>query len=149
MTRFVVMDPPSRRPAGETVFVRDRFSWLALLFPFVWLLWNRLWLATIGFVSASAALAFAFRASGSGYTQFAILALCALVALEGPAWRLAKLRRLGYTEAAILNADSLDDAERIYADGAANEAPTRSMALTPAGRQAARAVRTLLDPIGG
>jgi len=149
MTRFVVMDPPSRRPAAETVFVRDRFSWLALLFPFVWLLWNRLWLATIGFVAASAAVAFAFRAFGSGYTQFAILALCALVALEGPAWRLAKLRRLGYTEAAILNADSLDDAERIYADGAANEAPTRPMALTPAGRQAARAVRTLLDPIGG
>jgi hypothetical protein len=149
MTRFVVMDPPSRRPAAETVFVRDRFSWLALLFPFVWLLWNRLWLATIGFVAASAAVAFAFRALGSGYTQFAILALCALVALEGPTWRLAKLRRLGYTEAAILNADSLDDAERIYAEGAANEAPARPMALTPAGRQAARAVRTLLDPIGG
>ena len=75
--------------------------------------------------------------------------LCALVALEGPAWRIAKLRRLGYTETAILNADRLDDAERIYAEGAAKEAPARHIALTPAGRQAARAVRTLLDPIGG
>ena len=85
MTRFVVMVPPSRLPAAEAVFVRDRFSWLAFLFPFVWLLWNRLWLATLGFVAASAAVAFAFRAVGSGYGQFAILALCALVALEGPA----------------------------------------------------------------
>ena len=50
MTRFVVMDPPARLPAADAVFVRDRFSWLAFLFPFVWLLWNRLWLATLGFV---------------------------------------------------------------------------------------------------
>ncbi len=149
MTRFVVMDPPSRLPAAEAVFVRDRFSWLAFLFPFVWLLWHRLWLATVGFVAASAAMAFAFRAVGSGYGQFGVLALCALVALEGPAWRIAKLRRLGYTEAAILNADGLDDAERIYAESVAEAAPVRRMALTPAGRQASRAVRTLLDPIGG
>lgn len=149
MTRFVVMDPPSRLPAAETVFVRDRFSWLAFLFPFVWLLWNRLWLATLGFVVAAAAIGFAFRAVGSGYGQFAILALCALVALEGPAWRIAKLRRLGYAETAILNADGLEDAERIYADRAAQETPAPRLALTPAGRQAARAVRTLLDPIGG
>ncbi len=53
MAQFVVLEPtgaeafqerrePALRPK-RAVFVRDGFSILALVFPFVWLLMQRLW----------------------------------------------------------------------------------------------------------
>ncbi len=53
MAQFVVLEPTGAEafpgeagtgsPSEKAVFVRDGFSILALVFPFVWLLMQRLW----------------------------------------------------------------------------------------------------------
>jgi hypothetical protein len=54
---FIVMAPPQTEdpdPASEAermVFVKDGFSLAALLVPFLWLLWNRMWLPLLAYIA--------------------------------------------------------------------------------------------------
>jgi hypothetical protein len=49
MTSYLVLEAPTGpdRDHKTTRFVADRFSWLALIFPWIWLASNRLWLAAL------------------------------------------------------------------------------------------------------
>ncbi|TKT82790.1 DUF2628 domain-containing protein [Aquamicrobium sp. LC103] len=115
MASYVVMEPPSRGPDDQAVIVRDGFHVFAFLAPFLWLLWHRLWIeAAIALV-----VAMAFGALGSvaglGATGAALSLLVSIyVGVEGPALKLAALRRRGWRDWGAVEADGREDAEIRY-----------------------------------
>lgn len=145
MAVYVVME---RADAGRdrAVFVRDGFTVIGFLLPFLWLLWHRLWIE--GALAIGAALLLA-AAENSGI-PFAVLApllsilVSIYVGLEGSALRLAAMRRRGFVDRGVVEADSLGDAEVRYFAGlrpvgttavvpvAAAPSPARSAMAGPA-----------------
>ena len=101
MTLYSVYEPPSKArdpedQAEALVFVKEGFSWPALLVPGLWLLYQRMWLELILFVALFALLASIFGSSDQGQTLFGWLsvALIALFAFEPNDLRRAALERL-------------------------------------------------------
>lgn len=118
MAAYVVMERPDEG-REKAVFVRDGFTVIGFLLPFVWLLWQRLWIE--GALAIGAALLLA-AAEGSGvfFTVAAPLVsilVSIYVGLEGSALRIAALRRRGYVDRGVVEADSLGDAEVRYFAG--------------------------------
>jgi len=113
MASYVVMQRRSGAPSRpDTTFVRDEFSFPALIVPLVWLVWHRLWFAALMLLLVSAGIGMAGEYIAPGAAMFfAGLVVSVYVALEGPAWRLARFRRLGYSEVGAVIASNLDDAE--------------------------------------
>ena len=111
------MQPPvarAKRDRGRSCATAFRFSPSCV--PPLWLLWHRLWI--------EAALAFAvlmLGAAGSGETADSAsppalsLLVSIFVGLEGTALRIAALRRRGWRDWGVVDADTLDDAETRYA----------------------------------
>ncbi len=117
MASWIVMEKP-RDPQGaqDIAFIRDGFSFLAFLFPPLWLLWNRLWI--------EAALAFAALLGGAALERVTGLGLAApllsllvslFVGLEGNGLRVNALLRRGWSILTVIEADDLTDAETRYA----------------------------------
>ncbi len=116
MTSYVVMIPPGGDPRGErTRFIRDGFAFIAFVLPVVWFLWNRLWLWAALYLLLFVATGYVAEEAGFGWPM-TIASLCASIfaALEGPALRVAKLRRLGWTDAAAFEAPDHATAEEMY-----------------------------------
>lgn len=113
MASYVVLE--RRAVSGsrpETAFVRDEFSFLALLVPLVWLLWHRLWFAALMLLLVSVGIGLTGEYLLPGpVAGLAALAVNVFVALEGPAWRIARCRRNGFAEVGTVVARDLDDAE--------------------------------------
>ena len=151
MATFLVLIPPGAKSRTEGArIVRDRFSWLALVLPVIWLLWHRAWLA--------AALAFAVQALGSAVADHPVfglagLGLCLatslLVALEGPSMVVAGLERRGWTIDAVIAADDRETAEEIYyMETPAGEAETRDSVCLPASETSVRRHAPMLGLVG-
>jgi hypothetical protein len=117
---YLVFEPPggarTLEAAERVVFLREKFSWPALLFTPIWLLWNRLWLGFLGWVISTAAIAFAMRALGlMEYAGFAAAAIPSLIAgFEATALKRRKLLHRGFREVAAVVAEDLDTAERRF-----------------------------------
>ncbi len=121
MTLYSVYEPPSdvRDPeerAEGLVFVKDGFSWPALLVPGFWLLYQRMWLELIAFVALFALLGWVFGSSDLGQTLFGWLgaALVVLFAFEANDLRSAALERQGYRETGTAIGSSVDAAELAF-----------------------------------
>lgn len=115
MADWVILEPPAERTDRDIVFIRDNFRWLGFLVPPLWLLWHRLWLeALVAFAVLIGINAVA--ASGLVAPIFGWLSVIVslFVGLEGPAMRVAGLRRRGYAETMAVTADNLDEAEIRY-----------------------------------
>ncbi|MGQ3673638.1 DUF2628 domain-containing protein [Xanthobacter sp. TB0136] len=116
---FTRNDPGSADDAADrVVFVRDRFSWLALIFTPIVLLWHGLWLAFILFMALAAGLqALVFIAGIPPMVPPIILAGASLlVALDLAGLRARKLVRQGYDEETVISAPSLVEAEQRFFD---------------------------------
>jgi hypothetical protein len=121
MASFVVME---RRAAGgetDVEFVRDGFHLLAFLVPFFWFLFHRMWIeaaAVLVLVSC-----FAVLTSWAGYPAHWPLSLLVSIfaGLEAPALRLAAMRRAGWRDAGLVEADDYFAAETRYAAGTSGE----------------------------
>ncbi len=62
--------------AADLRFVKEGFSWLALFFPLLWLLFNRMWLVLLGWLAVGIALAAVsnfWPAAEGGVTVVALL----------------------------------------------------------------------------
>lgn len=130
MARFVVLEPDTGS-ADAAVFVRDGFHVLALVLPFVWLLFQRLWFEAFAVLGVSLLLGLAGGFFGIGHAVPLLSLLVGLfVALEGPQWKIARLVRKGFRICAALEAADLDEAEIRYFTGrAAPEAAPAKMPL--------------------
>ena len=139
---------PEGTPSEAARFVRDAFAKWAVLFPYLWLFRHGLWifgLLTLGLWLATGALAEAtgLRVAGG---ILPILLGC-LVALEGPSLRAWKLRRKGYREKAVVEAEDEDEAPILYYAGGDRPPVTRETSDPPpfVGRPVGPAT-SLLDP---
>jgi Protein of unknown function (DUF2628) len=106
------------RATDRFVFVRDGFRFWAMLFGPLWLLWNRLWLATLGWIVVVAALHFGLRALGAGrlavWSGDVMIAL--LMGFEAVSLQRWTLSRRDWRQLDIVVADDEDTAERRFFD---------------------------------
>lgn len=116
------MEPPRATGAETGVqaeIVRDGFALLAFIAPLLWLLWYRLWLEAILVFLAAAVIATLGNFTGLGAVLPVLsLLVSAYIGIEGQAMRLARLRRLGWREAAVIEAGNKAEAEIRYFSGA-------------------------------
>src|SRR5690606_28192207 len=105
MASYVVMEPPTHESDGA-VLVRDGFHWLAFLVPVIWLPANRLWLEALAFVGAAIVLgALGSFAGWNNVVTVASLMLALLIGLEASTLKIASLRRRGWREWGVVEAD--------------------------------------------
>jgi hypothetical protein len=127
MASFVVMESPERKagtPEERIEVIRDGFSFLALLFPFFWLLWHRLWVEAILVLSAGAAAAVIGSWPQYEFMSSALAVLISIfVGLEGNNMRILRLRRRGWRETAVIEAGSRASAEMRHIIETHNTAP--------------------------
>lgn len=115
MAQFVVLEPAGTQSSEKAVFVRDGFYTLALILPVVWLLSQRLWFEAIAALGVTILLGVAGAALGiSNAVPLITLLFSLFVALEGANWKIAKLKRQGYVEKAVVDASDLEEAEIRY-----------------------------------
>ena len=103
MTLYSVYEPPGEaldpeERAEALVFVKEGFSWPALLVPGLWLLYQRMWLELVLFVALFAVLGWVFDPSGDqAQTLFgwSSVAIVVLFAFEANDLRGAALERRG------------------------------------------------------
>ena len=119
--------------SDKTVFVRDGFYVLALILPFVWLLFQRLWFEAFAVLGITVLLGFAGAYFGIADAVPLLTILVSLfVAFEGASWKIAKLKRQGYTERAAIDAVDLEEAEIRYFYGRDVPETARAQTLAPA-----------------
>jgi Protein of unknown function (DUF2628) len=108
----------AQHAADRFVFVRDGFHFWAFLLGPLWLAWNRLWLALIGYILMIAAVEVALSQLrvGAG-ARFALMLLIALLmGLEAASLRRWTLSRRRWRQLDVVVADAEDAAERRFFD---------------------------------
>lgn len=118
---------------GRVVFVREAFSWLALLFAPLVLAWHRLWLVLAAYVAVSVllGLAVSFAGAPQAVVQVVMAGFNLLIAFELPALRARKLARLGYEEEGVVIAPKRDVAEQRFFSAWTPRRPAPPEALAP------------------
>lgn len=116
MASYVVMEPVGRADSGEAVLVRDGFSWLAFFFSPLWLLWHRLWIEALLAFIVLGLLSVLSEMAGLGLAGSLLTLLVSLfIGLEGQGLKIAAMRRRGWRESGVVEAQGLADGEVRYA----------------------------------
>lgn len=111
MASYVIFEPPGASQPEDAVFVRDGFHWLAFIVPFIWFLWYRLWIEAGLVFAAMVGLSALEQVDGMQGIVPAISLLLSLgLGFEAPAMRMAALRRRGWRERGVVEADGCDEA---------------------------------------
>jgi len=98
--------------------VRDGFHFWAMIFGPLWLIWSRLWLATIGWIIAVIALdlALAKLGVGRGAIFFANVLVAVLMGLEAASLQRWTLSRRSWRQLDTVVGDDEETAERRFFD---------------------------------
>lgn len=154
MASYIVLEAPAGpdQNHSHTKFIADRFSWLALFFPWLWLALHRLWLYAIAVLALQ--LLLANIPASFGYPALNVIAPFAvslLVALEGRHLVITRWLKKGWQMKAAIPAISLDAAEQVYyslypAGETAPKHDAKSINWSPIGPHAP--ALTLDDPSG-
>lgn len=122
MAVYTVHEPSLRGaaapPPERFIFVRDGFSFAALLFGPLWMLRHRMWLVLFCYVLAVIGLAAAVRlaqsSSTAGVTAYVLLAF--LIGFEAGTLRRFTLRRRRFRNIGVVVGDDLEAAEARFFD---------------------------------
>ena len=121
MTVYSVYEPPVPETdviarADRLAFIREGFSWVALLVPLVWLLYHRMWIESVVLLLVYVGLQFAFGgdAQGQALVMWASLAISILFAFEASDLRTVSLERRGHRLAGVASGRDRVDAERAF-----------------------------------
>lgn len=121
MAFYTVMIPPpgpggEREEIEQARLLHEGFTWPAFLLTGLWLLWKRLWLATILFALVWGALVYARAQLGlaAGAALLAQFAIGLFLGFEGQNLIARKLQRQGWRLADVVEAPDLASAERRY-----------------------------------
>lgn len=100
----------------QTRLVREGFSWGALVFGPLWLIWHRLWLALVVWLLAEGVILGlgATLIPNERWTGLLELLVALLLGLEGAQIRRAKLARRGYAQVDVVSAPRLEQADRLF-----------------------------------
>lgn len=112
----VSLDHLSEEDARKIAFVKDGFSWWAMLFPLLWSLYNRMWLVFLGYLAAIVALVFVAEAFGSTTGGFITVLATLFFALEAGFLKSWSLQRKNWQTVGFVNASNLDEAEIRFFD---------------------------------
>ncbi|MBN9068661.1 MAG: DUF2628 domain-containing protein [Rhizobiales bacterium] len=125
MASYVIFEPPcASQPEDAAVFVRDGFHWLAFIVPFIWFLWYRLWIEAGLVFAAMVGLSALEQVDGMQGIVPAISLLLSLgLGFEAPTMRMAALRRRGWRERGVVEADGCDEAAIRYLADADTDMP--------------------------
>jgi hypothetical protein len=120
----------------RVVLVKDGFHWLALVFPFLWLLFHRIWWGLLGYVAAVILLALVGQALGVPQGAVAALELLIGLALAVFAHDLQswQLQRRGYEATDVVTGRDREEAERRYYDRQLSGAAARTASPNSPGR---------------
>ena len=114
-------DPATDRidRAERLVFIKDGFSWMAVLFAPLWMLTHRLWWALLGYVLLAGGLQLAQTLLGlqENTAGIAMLALNLLVGFEADTLRRWALDRRGWRMLGTVSGRTADECERRFFDG--------------------------------
>jgi hypothetical protein len=123
MAVYTVHEPAPKtgaRSASEPerfVFVRDGFSFWALLLGPLWMLRHRMWLVLLGYGVLAAALSVVLHLHASGKIGLVVWGLIAfLIGFEAGTLRRFTLRRRRYRNIGIVVGDDRELAERRFFD---------------------------------
>jgi hypothetical protein len=139
MRHWLIYEPPggARRTLDEAMkfeTVREGFSKVAFLAPFVWLAWRRCWLALALYLAAELVLVLAanlLQLEGGTALVFSLLPNVA-IGLESSWLRARALEREGFTLAGSVLARSREEAEALFfSDWLGNE-PVAARPAQPA-----------------
>lgn len=131
---FMVMAPPELPDVGpdpewqaeQMVFVKDGFSFAALLFPFIWLIWHRMWLPLLGYLAYLIVISTVEFSFGQTVSAVIVVAVAILFALEANNLRRWSLAAKGWTTIGEAVGRNREEAEFLYfRDMAARTAPAR------------------------
>ncbi len=122
MTIYTVHAPASyygndvQTSSDKLVFVRDGFYVWAFIASFFWLIWHRLWLALLGYLvlTVAVAVAMTWLGVGSNARLIVMVVIAALLGLEAGSLRRSKLSRGKWRQLDIVTADSEEAAERRF-----------------------------------
>ncbi|WP_323687551.1 MULTISPECIES: DUF2628 domain-containing protein [unclassified Rhizobium] len=117
MTSYLVLEAPNGpdRDHKTTRFIADRFVWLALIAPWLWLAVNRLWLAAIVVFAVLVLAGWASMLPGSEPVGILCSVTIALItALEGRDFLVRHLIGKGWRMTSVISAPDLSSAEEIY-----------------------------------
>ena len=120
------------RATDRFTFVRDGFHfWAMLLGPF-WLIWNRLWLALVGWIIAVIALQLVLAKLGAGASAIflAELVVALLMGFEAASLQRWTLSRRNWRQLDIVLADDEETAERKFFDRWTKQRPPGSDPLS-------------------
>jgi len=139
MRIYSIFEPASgpARPDDprSVIFLKEGFSWPALLVPLLWLLYHRMWMLAGAYFGLSAALALLGQWLDPQGVAATILGLSSglMVACEANGLRRWHLSRSGYREVASIAAPNLAEAELRYfsARPDATPAPAAPVRVTP------------------
>ena len=127
---FLVFEPGglsarTLKDAERVVFLREKFSWAALVFGPLWLLWHALWLGLVLWLVMFCALAAAVVTLGLSRSLIAVAIFLPslLLAFEVTALRRHKLLRQGMRDAGVVIAEDGEIAERRFFAAWVKEAP--------------------------
>jgi Protein of unknown function (DUF2628) len=119
MRVYTVYAPPGREREGRIdriEFVRDGFRWLALFFPFLWLLFNRVWLPLLGYLVLAGGVPVLLMLAGTpenAVLPYAV-GLNVLVGLEADALKRWSLERKGWRMIGVASGRDRVEAERAF-----------------------------------
>ena len=121
MASFVAMERRADDGGRDVEFVRDGFHVLAFLLPLFWFLFHRMWIEAA--ITLALIVALAVLTAWAGYPAHWPLSLLVSVfaGLEAPALRLAAMRRAGWSDRGVIEADDNFGAEARYAEMAGDE----------------------------
>jgi hypothetical protein len=118
VTVYSVYEPPAKAPevltrAETLAFVKEGFSWPALLVPGLWLLFQRMWLELVLFVVLFVVLGWLLGQSdqGKALLSWISLGIVVLFAAEANDLRRAALERRGWRQIGVAIGQGRDAAE--------------------------------------
>jgi hypothetical protein len=118
---YSVYEPPKEAPdlferADKLAFVKEGFSWPALVVPLLWLIYHRMWIEFILLLVVYVALqaAFGTEPQGQAIATWASLAVGVLFAFEANDLRTLALERRGYRFAGVAIGRDRTEAERTF-----------------------------------
>ena len=106
----------AEQQAAEAVFVREGFSFWALLFPLIWLIVNRMWLVLGGYLVLVIALESLSLLVGEIVPGVFVATLSLIIGFEAGQLRRWTLGRKGYRTIGIAAGRDLAEAERRFFD---------------------------------
>lgn len=120
-------------PREHALFIKDGFSWPAFLFPAIWFIIKRLWLALALYILAVAVISATASATDlSGGSVFAILlGLNLILGFEANKFNRRALARRGFAEEGPFVGEDLEEAELKYflSQLAVQDSPTTTPSL--------------------